>query len=72
MSGCSLPGNCRAEGIVPGHFSVENQANLFATRFGLHLNKRRGLKKCSSVQDKSASARIEKWASIRNRCEVAG
>jgi hypothetical protein len=42
MSGCSLPSNCRAEGVIPGYFSIENQANPFAPSFGIHGDKRCG------------------------------
>jgi hypothetical protein len=65
MSGCSLPRNCGAESVIPGHFPVENQANPFASCFGFYRHARGGLKKCSSLPGESASARIKKWASIR-------
>jgi hypothetical protein len=59
MSGCSLPSNCGAEDVIPGNFSVENQANPFASCFAFHRDGRGGLKKCSSLHDESASARIK-------------
>ena len=40
MSGCSLPRNCGAESVIPGHFPVENQANPFASCFGFHRHGR--------------------------------
>jgi len=60
MSGCSLPSNCGAEGVIPGHLPVENQANSFASCFAFHRDGRGGLKKCSSLHGESASARIKK------------
>jgi hypothetical protein len=39
-----LPSNCDAEGVVPGHFAIENQANPFARCFGFHRDWRGGLK----------------------------
>jgi hypothetical protein len=36
MSGCSMPGNCRAEDFIGGYFSVENQLNPFAPSVGIH------------------------------------
>jgi hypothetical protein len=59
MSGCSLPSNRRAEGVIPGDFPVENQMNPFAPRFAFHRDDR-CLKKCSSLHRESASARIKK------------
>src|SRR4030095_6345053 len=44
MPGCSLPSDCGAECIIPGHFPVENQLNSFAPRFGIHRNGRGGSK----------------------------
>jgi hypothetical protein len=44
MSGCSLPGNCCAEDVIPGYFPVENQVNPFAPRFAFHRDDRGGLK----------------------------
>jgi len=60
MAGCSLPGNCRAQGVVPGHFPIENYANPFAPCFSFHRDARGALKKCSSLEDESASPRIKK------------
>jgi hypothetical protein len=67
MSGCSLPSNRRAESVIPSYFPVENQMNSFAPRFAFHRDRHGGLKKCSSLHGESASARIRKSASIRNR-----
>jgi hypothetical protein len=39
MAGCSLPSNCRAEGVIPGYFPVENQTNPFAPASGIHGDK---------------------------------
>jgi hypothetical protein len=59
MTGCSLPSNCRAEGVISGYFPVENQMNSFAPRFAFHRDGHGGLKKCSSLHGESASARIK-------------
>jgi len=40
MSGFSMLGNCDAEGIISGHFAVENQLNRFAPCFGFHRDGR--------------------------------
>jgi hypothetical protein len=71
MAGCSLPSNCRAEGVIPSYFPIENQMNPFAPRFAFHRDGHSGLKKCSSLHGESASARIKKWAFIRNRCQAS-
>jgi hypothetical protein len=39
-----LPSNCRAQGVIPSYFSVENQMNPFALRFAFHRDGRGGLK----------------------------
>jgi len=36
MSGCSMPGNCRAKGVVFSYLPVENQMNPFAPSVGIH------------------------------------
>jgi hypothetical protein len=64
MSGCSLPSNCRAEGVIPSYFPIENQMDSFAPWFAFHRDGCGGLKKCSSLRGESASAQIKKWAFI--------
>jgi hypothetical protein len=59
MSGCSLPRNCGAESVIPGHFPVEDQANPFAPCFGFHRYRRGGSKNSATLQG-AASARIKK------------
>src|SRR5215471_4178327 len=40
MPAFSLPTNCGPEGVISGHFPVENQLNPFAPSFRIHRNKR--------------------------------
>jgi hypothetical protein len=71
MSGCSLPGNCRAEGVIARYFPVENQMNPFAPSFGIHGD-------TSAVQEVFAFVRIignpvsNKCAGIGTPCEAVG
>jgi hypothetical protein len=60
MAGCSLASNRCAQGVVPGDFPIENYANPFAPGFSFHRDARGALKKCSSLEDESASPRIKK------------
>jgi hypothetical protein len=55
MSGCSLPRNCGAESVIPGHFPVENQANPFAPCFGFHRHGRGGSKNSATLQAAASS-----------------
>src|SRR4029077_3201841 len=42
IPGFSLPGKCSAQGVVPGHFPIENYANPFAPCFSFHRHGRGG------------------------------
>jgi hypothetical protein len=44
MSGFSMTGNCDTEGIISGHFAVQNQLNPFAPCFGFHRDECGGAK----------------------------
>src|SRR5215475_15452784 len=53
MSGFSLPSHCRAEGVIPSHFSVENQTNPSVLGFAFHDGKRgcpRSVRPCPKNQ----------------------
>jgi hypothetical protein len=54
-----LPTNCGLESSIRGYFAIKNQTNPFVPGFGFHRDALGALKKCSSLQDESASARIK-------------